>query len=100
MPNDVQVLKIEVPKEATPDTPWETTRLSNMRFYRPIAGDLNPETGITGIDYDLALDWDNNPPGTDSHTVVNKKLISVTPLSLDLTSRVDLSGLDKLLRED
>jgi 5'-nucleotidase len=100
MPADVQILKIEVPDDATPETPWVTTRLSNMRFYRPVKGELNPETGITGIDYDIALDWNNNPPGTDSYTVVNQRFVAVTPLSLDLTSRVDLDKLSDLLRNN
>jgi len=100
MPSDVQVLKVEVPTDATPETSWITTRLSPMRFYKPVAGEMDPETGINGIDYDIAPDWNNNPPGTDSHTVVNQKLVSVTPLSLDLTSRVDLEKLGKILQGD
>jgi len=100
MPPDVQVLKVEVPADATPQTPWRTTRLSLLRFYEPIApnDDLNP--GIKGIGYDIAPDWDQSLPGTDSHAVINQKVVSVTPLSLDLTSRTDLDALDSVLRRD
>ena len=97
MPADVQVLKVEVPTDATPETPWITTRLSPLRFYQPIPGEIDPVTGNKSIGYDIAPDWDNNPPGTDSHTVANQKLVAVTPLSLDLTSRVDLDILADLL---
>ena len=55
---------------------------------------------MTGIGYDLAPDWDQSPAGTDSYVTVNQKLISVTPLSLDLTSRVDLDYLEDFLRKD
>jgi 5'-nucleotidase len=100
MPPDVQVLKVEVPAEATPKTPWQTTRVSNRRFYRPIPPENDLKSGKRDFGYDLALDWDQSLPGTDSHSIVNQKLVSVTPLSLDLTSRVDLKELEGLLRKD
>ena len=98
MPPDVQVLKVEVPADATPETHWQTTRLSTLRFYQPTAPEESASGGMKGIGYDIAPDWDQSPPGTDSHAVVNEKVVAVTPLSLDLTSRVDLSILENLLR--
>jgi 5'-nucleotidase len=97
MPPDVHLLKVEIPAQATQDTPWHTTSLSMLRFYEPVPP---ADSGDKGIGYDIAPDWDQSPPGTDSHSVVNKKEISVTPLSLDLTSRIDLSELEKLLQQD
>jgi len=100
MPPDVHLLKVEIPAGATQDTPWHTTRLSMQRFYEPVPLEKNPDSNDEGIGYDIAPDFDQSPPGTDSHSVVNKKEISVTPLSLDLTSRIDLSELEKFLRQD
>jgi len=100
MPPDVQVLKVEVPALATPETAWKTSRLSTLRFYQPLPPDHKKEFGVKSYEYDIALDWDQSSPGTDTHTVINQKLISVTPLSLDLTSRVDLGKLEDLLRKD
>jgi 5'-nucleotidase len=97
MPPDVQVLKVEVPSDATPETPWQTTRLSPKSFYTPTAPKDIAEAGLKGIGYDLAPDFDQNPSGTDSHAVVNQRSVSVTPLSLDLTSRVDLQQLKDIL---
>ena len=99
MPPDVHLLKVEIPAVATKDTPWHTTSLSMLRFYEPVPP-KNPDASDKGIGYDIAPDWDQSPPGTDSHSVVNKKEISVTPLSLDLTSRINLSELEKFLRQD
>jgi 5'-nucleotidase len=99
MPEDVHLLKVEVPSDATPETPWQTTSLSNKRFYSPHAIDEVDKQTINCIGYDVAEDWDKSPPGTDSHTVVNKKSIAVTPLSLDLTSRIDLADLEDFLRK-
>jgi len=98
MPPDVQVLKVEVPAEATPDTHWQTTRLSTKRFYQPTPPDLSAAAGAQGIGYDIAPDYDQSPVGTDSHTIVNQRAVSVTPLSLDLTSRVDLGKLQQILK--
>jgi 5'-nucleotidase len=100
MPPDVHLLKVEIPALANPNTPWHTTRLSMKRFYEPTPPEKNPDSNYKEIGYDISPDWDQSPPGTDSHAVVNKKEISVTPLSLDLTSRVDLSELEKFLARD
>jgi 5'-nucleotidase len=100
LPPDVHLLKVEVPAEATPETPWTITRQSEMRFYQPFAEDHEIEENILAIGYDLAPDWDQSNPGTDAHAVVNQKLISVTPLSLDMTSRINLQELDVYLRGD
>jgi 5'-nucleotidase len=99
LPPDVHVLKVEVPCEATPQTPWVTTRLSGLRFYQPKPPRESLRAGIKGLGYRLATDFDQSLPGTDSHTVINEKKVSVTPLSLDLTSRVDLGELELILRK-
>ena len=99
MPPDVHLLKVEIPAGATGDTPWHTTSLSMLRFYEPVPP-KNPDSDDKEIGYAIAPDWDQSLAGTDSHSVINKKEISVTPLSLDLTSRIDLSELEKFLRQD
>jgi 5'-nucleotidase len=98
MPPDVQVLKIEVPSDATPETPWKTTRLSSQRFYQPIVPENNTLPGEANIGYEIAADYDQSPPGTDTHAVINQRMVAVTPLSLDLTSRVDLEKLQESLK--
>ena len=97
LPSDVDVLKVEIPADATPKTDWEIARLSKLRFYEPTPPEENSELGIKGLGYEIAEDFDSSPPGTDSHTVVNQRKVAVTPLSLDLTSRVDFSALRDLL---
>ena len=36
-PADVDLLKVDVPSDATVDTPWELTRVSRQRYYEPVA---------------------------------------------------------------
>jgi len=98
MPPDVQVLKVEVPGDATPKTPWQTTRLSTKRFYEPTAPEEIASVGITDVGYEIAPDFDQSPAGTDSYAVINQRNVAVTPLSLDLTSRVDLDQLEEILK--
>ncbi len=95
LPNDVHVLKVEIPAEATPDTPWQMTRLSMVRYYTSVRPNRQNTSCEGKIGYRISDNWDTAPPNSDVHTVHIKKMISVTPLSLDLTSRVDLDALER-----
>jgi 5'-nucleotidase len=99
MPEDVHLLKVEIPNDATSETPWQTAKLSTQRFYTPHIDKGINKNNLSSIGYDLAEDWDKSPSGTDSHTVINQKKVAVTPLSLDLTSRIDLKQFEKFLRK-
>ncbi len=97
-PPDVDVLKVDVPSDATVDTPWQLTRISRQRYYEPVAParEAWSERGIIG--YQEAGQFDNEAEDTDVYILRKKRWVSVSPLSLDLTSRVDFAELDKLMR--
>lgn len=99
MPPDVQVLKVDVPSDATAETPWEITRLSRGRYYEPVRPNRDAWDAPASIEYRLSDDLAHEPQGTDVHTLRMARRVSVTPLSLDLTSRVDFGLLDGLLRK-
>jgi len=42
----------------------------------------------------------DDTPDTDAYTLRVRRVISVTPISLDMTSRVDLQAFEKLLRKE
>lgn len=98
-PPDVDLLKVDVPSDATVDTPWQLTRVSRQRYYEPMAParDSWAERAIVG--YREAGQLDLEPEDTDVYVLRKKRMVSVSPLSLDLTSRVDFAELDKLMRE-
>lgn len=100
MPNDVCVLKVDVPCGATPDTPWEITRLSRKLYYHPTPPERDSwdQPGIPS--YQLIGDPNQDQPDTDVYTVRVKGFVSVTPLSLDLTSRIDLKELESYLHQN
>jgi 5'-nucleotidase len=99
-PPDVDVLKVDVPAGATTRTPWQVTRIARQRYYEPVLRKRKSwdEPGV--VDYDEAAILDETFKGTDVYALRVEKEVSVTPLSLDLTSRVDLDMLERLLRKD
>ena len=99
LPSDVCVLKVDVPCDATPDTPWEITRLSRKIYYQPTPPERDSwdQPGIPS--YQVVGDPNQDLPDSDVYTVRVKGVVSVTPLSLDLTSRIDLKELETYLQE-
>jgi 5'-nucleotidase len=98
MPSDVDLLKVEVPRDATPETPWRITRLSRQRYYRALPSGRNDLAEKRRLDYDIIIDHATLEPDSDVHALRVDRVVSVTPLSLDLTSRVAFEELDALLR--
>jgi 5'-nucleotidase len=94
----VQVLKIEVPANATTDTPWELARLSLDRYYYPVRPERDSWDVPTSIGYRLEEDLSEFKPGTDTHTALVAHKVAVTPLSLDMTANVSFEELEKKLR--
>src|SRR4030042_1346433 len=79
MPEDVDLIKVDVPCDATPSTPWEVTRLSHQTYFMPVtpkrtSWDLPERVGYRRIE---------NPTGsgvdTDVYALRVKRLGSVTP---------------------
>lgn len=98
MPPDVDVLKLEVPCNATPRTPWRITRMSRQRYYRVLPSGRRYLTEKRRLDYEMVVDHATLEPDSDIQAVLVDRCVSVTPLSLDLTSRVTFSELEALLR--
>ena len=99
MPADVDLLKLEIPCDATPDTPWRMTRLSRQRYYRALPSGRRYLAEKRRLDYEMAIDHTTLEPDSDIQAVLVDRVVSVTPLSLDLTSRVAFEELEQLLRQ-
>jgi 5'-nucleotidase len=98
LPTDVDLLKVDVPSDATVDTPWQLTRVSRQRYYQPVAPVRSSWSERAVIGYREAGDLDREPEDTDVYVLRKKRMISISPLSLDLSSRVDLAEFGALLR--
>ncbi len=97
-PPDVDLLKVDVPTGATPKTPWRITRLARHRYYLPFAGRKGKWEEPYLIEGRPQVSQDEVTPDSDIYTLLFDQLVSVTPLSLDMTSRVDLKELEALLK--
>ena len=98
LPPDVDLLKLEVPSDASPQTPWRVTRLSRQRYYRAQPSGRHHLSERKRMGYAMVVDHAALEPDSDIHAVLVDRVVSVTPLSLDLTSRVELEFLDAQLR--
>jgi len=90
-PWDVDALNVNVPAVATRDTPWRLTRLSRRRYFVPTPPDRANGAGRPG--YKMIENIEQTEPESDVWAVMVDHVVSVTPLSLDLTSR---AGFDSL----
>lgn len=97
-PPDVELLKLDVPCDATVQTPWQVTRLSRQRYFVPRAPQRKSWDEPASIDYRVEPKLENEPEDSDVYVLHAKRMVSVTPLSLDMTSRADFGELEHLLR--
>jgi 5'-nucleotidase len=96
-PDDVDVLKIDVPWTATTETAWRVTRLSRRRVYWPTRPERVALSDIGRLGYHYDADPANAEPDSDVYALLQDKVVSVTPISLDMTSRTDLFRLQQIL---
>lgn len=88
----LEVLKVDVPADALPTTPWKATRLSHYRYFEPRI--QLREDNRREIDYWINPDHPQIMPGDDVYALLHEKVVSVTPLTLDMTAPVNLEQLE------
>jgi 5'-nucleotidase len=97
-PSDVDLLKVDVPARATKQTPWQVTHIARQPYYVPVLRERKSweEPGVVDYVEDAILDEEFK--GSDVYVLRVRQEVSVTPVSLDLTSRVDPDELERILR--
>jgi 5'-nucleotidase len=95
---DVHVLNVNVPLGATPETPWRVTRLSHHRYYVPIPPKRDRLDVPGRVGYEVRMP-ETLEEDSDVHALRVDRVVSVTPLSLDQTSRVDAKLLTQRLAQ-
>jgi 5'-nucleotidase len=96
---DMDLLKVDVPASATAQTPWQITRLSRGPYYLAKAPDRQRLDAPAGLDYEVVNDVSDHSLDSDAHVLRVERLVAVTPLSLDMTSRQPLDALSQRLRQ-
>jgi len=97
LPHDVDVLKIDVPATATPDTPWRITKVSRCPYYTSSLPEPSLESKAADAELVINAHRDSAEPESDIYAVTVDRVVSVTPLSLDCTSRTDFAALQTKL---
>ena len=92
-PHDVDVLKVDVPRNANIKTEWRVTRQSRQNYWVPF--NLQERAGPQ---LRKEIDYDTLEPDSDISAISELEIISVTPISIDLTSRVSLRDFEHQLR--
>ncbi|HKZ70417.1 MAG TPA: hypothetical protein VJ020_10080, partial [Anaerolineales bacterium] len=90
--------KVDIPASATPQTPWRLTRLSRQRYFLPVKPQRDSFSDRARVDYSRFIE-PGLEPNSDVAALVNERIVSVTPLSLDLTSRIDLPAWERELKK-
>jgi 5'-nucleotidase len=96
----VDLLKVEVPRHATPETEWEISRLSRLRYYVPTPSKRSSwdEPGPIGYTVTMRI-CRTNRKAPMCTPCAQKKMVAVTPLNLDMTAKVDFAQLEQHLRK-
>ena len=97
LPFDVDLLKIDVPDDATPETPWRLTRVSRCASFDVIPPRRTDLAEPLRIDYEPTTSPERAEPDSDIYALRVDRIVSVTPVSLDLTSRADFGEVEALL---
>ncbi len=95
LPEQVDILKIEVPASATPQTEWRMSRLSRQRYYQSVLkrDRLNGEAS-----YQVKINLEGLEPDSDIYVFAVEKLVAVSPMTIDLTAPIALSKASEFYR--
>jgi 5'-nucleotidase len=96
-PQDVSVLKIDIPAAATEQTAWRLTRQSRYPYYISIPTNRNHPAEPSVMDYEARVDSRQVEPDSDAYAFAIDHIISVTPLSVNLTARISFPDFEKRL---
>ena len=91
LPPDVDVLNVNVPAAATIKTLWKVTRLSRQGYFVNYLADPHHASKIGEAVCQFGFDEETLELDSDIRAVCSN-LVSVTPVSMDLTSRMDLKS--------
>jgi 5'-nucleotidase len=98
LPFDVDVLKVDIPSNATAETAWRLTRVSRHTYFTPVAPQRDELARPGSIDYRTMPHPERTESDSDIYALAVDRVVSVTPLSYDLTARADRGRVEELLR--
>jgi len=94
LPRGADLLKIDVPQSATTQTPWRWTRVSRQRYFYPVKPHRRRPTDPGPLGFEIRVDLDTLEPDSDIRAVIVDGVVSVAPLTLDMTAKVEAGWLN------
>ena len=91
MPADVDILNVNVPAAATIKTPWKVTRLSRRSYFVNHLANPTPASKLGDGQCHYGFEEASLEPDSDIRAI-RSNWVSVTPITMDLTARVDLKS--------
>ncbi|WP_297501403.1 5'/3'-nucleotidase SurE [Thermococcus sp.] len=98
LPEGVDMLNVNVPSDATRETGIAITRLARKRYCPTVEERIDPK----GNPYYWIVGklLEEFEPGTDAYALKVERKVSVTPINIDMTARVDFEELKNVLFGD
>lgn len=93
LPPEMQLLNINVPGRASQRTPWRVTRASRQAYFHSLVNRGR------FVGYDVKVDLDTLEADSDIYACFVDHVVSVTPLTFDLTSRIELGTAQQILSD-
>lgn len=97
---DVDTLKIDVPDKATTETEWKFTKVARGGYYYREIENPHEKTRLNEGETKIIINGSELDKNSDIYAFAIQKLISVAPISVDLSSRVEFETLERLFQED
>lgn len=94
IPENAPLVNLNVPSNALPETPWRVTRASHQAYFKSLV-----ERGRF-VGYDVVVDAEKLERDSDIYALRVDRVVSVTPLTYDLTARVNFKTFEQTLRKD
>jgi 5'-nucleotidase len=98
LPPGVDLLKIDIPQSATPQTPWRWTRVSRQRYFYPVKPHRRRPTDPGPMGFEIRIDMDALEADSDIRAIAVDGVVSITPLTLDMTARVESGRLNEWMK--
>lgn len=92
LPAGVDILNVNVPQNATLETPWRVTRASRQRYFHSLVNQDPARGNPDFVGYERRIDLDNLESDSDIQALLDD-VVSVSPLSIDLTAHRHRAGI-------
>jgi 5'-nucleotidase len=98
-PDDIDLIKLDIPSDATTHTKWRLARMSRKRYFDPQPPEREAWGQPARLGYEVRSSFENEDKNSDIYVLRVLREVAVTPLTLDMTAQVEFLKLDQLLRD-